>query len=508
MKELFYAPAPLFNEHLGVVLDEATIAAKEGNEVYFLYNSCCFDQHCTWNMSASSRLCISCKKLMHKALQLLPNNVHILNLEDYWRDGETEKFKYTSAQELKKIEYKGVKIGYSIMSSYISATRNQSPRIDNQAKSYFDALISDACKLTDAIELVLKDIQPDKFYFFNARYWEWRPPYDLSQAMHIDTVSLEMKGVHGGPYVKTRFVNSTPHNVKTQHKLYVDLWNHADVEEQEKVSIGKGFFENRRNGIATNDKVYIANQKQGELPQGWDSTKKNIVIFNSSEDEFASLGDEYDALSLFPSQYQGIKYILESTKEDNDIRVYLRIHPNLSNIPYRYHTELLKLDKIYKHLTIIPGTASISTYALMEAAEKVIVFGSTMGVESAYWGKPVVLLAGAIYYYSDICYVPKTREELYTLLLQKLEPKSNARDEAIKIGFYFMYKDPKERNKYFDSDFEDFGFGKYRWTNIHYLKLLGSSKLYAIFHWLYMKLYKKNSTIGYMPFEEDENAIL
>ena len=115
----------------------------------------------------------------------------------------------------------------------------------------------------------------------------------------------------------------------------------------------------------------------------------------------------------------------------------MRIHPNLAQVEFAYHTALYDLPKLYKNLTVIAATAPCSTYDLLDAAEKVIVFGSTMGVEAAYWGKPTILLAGAFYHELDVCYAPKTPEEIYPLIECKdLPPK--ARDGAIKYGYYIL----------------------------------------------------------------------
>ncbi|MCS2656231.1 hypothetical protein NXV26_10165 [Bacteroides fragilis] len=150
----------------------------------------------------------------------------------------------------------------------------------------------------------------------------------------------------------------------------------------------------RRNGIIAGDKVYIENQIKGKLPIDWDDTKRNIAIFNSSEDEFIAVDRDFDNLSLYKSQIDGIRGILEHYKENQTVHFYLRVHPNLKNVHYQYHLLLYDLSLKYPNITVIGADSDISTYDIMDNAEKVIVFGSTMGLESSYWGKPVILLSG------------------------------------------------------------------------------------------------------------------
>lgn len=503
MRILFYACHAIWYEHFSILLDEAIRLQEEGHEVFFVYNGCSMGI-CTGNLSQNTYVCDTCCMWMHSALKILPKSIHKIDIKDLWED-KGFQFEYNSARDIKKIEYKGVKVGYAVLSSYITKTRNLYPEINKDSRRYFDKIISATCNLTDALEKAIDIIRPEKMCFFNARFFEWRPPYDLARAKGIEYISYEKT-----PYVNgvrtVRFVNTTPHNVMGLQAKRDELWNNAKLTEKEKYAIGEDFFVRRRNGADAGDKVYIANQTKGRMPADWDEKKKNIVIFNSSEDEFAAIGDEFDKLALFPTQYRGIKFILESLKDKSEYHVYLRIHPNLAQVPYRYHTELLNFSKQYKNITVIPGNDPISTYDLMEAAEKVVVFGSTMGLEASYWNKAVILLAGANYYFSDLCYVPKAPEELARLLTRPLEPKKN--ENAVKWGFYMMYRNPGDKWKYVSPTAETFRLGKFKWFVLPFLKLLGSAKLYAVVSHYWLWYSRRHAIQNEVPMQEDKTAEL
>ena len=144
----------------------------------------------------------------------------------------------------------------------------------------------------------------------------------------------------------------------------------------------------------------------------------------------------------------------------------------------------------------------------MDAADKVVVFGSTIGMEAVYWGKPVILLAGAAYYYSNICYIPKSKEELKEIIVKTLPPKEN--DATIKWGFYVMYRAPEDKYQYVDFDYENRRILGIEYIDIHYLKLFGSSKLYGIYTKLchaIRKRIRKPIALS-VPLQEDTNAEL
>ena len=95
------------------------------------------------------------------------------------------------------------------------------------------------------------------------------------------------------------------------------------------------------------------------------------------------MSKEFDDGAFFPSQIEGIKSIVEHYKHDKTKHFTLRVHPNLKKVSYKYHLDLYNLN--YSNLTVVRSNSPISTYALMDAASKIIVFGSTTGIESVYW---------------------------------------------------------------------------------------------------------------------------
>ena len=190
MKILFYASGARFHEDLGLLMDEAIILNNEGHEVYFLYNNCSLEI-CTLNLSQNSHLCAVCQQNMKHALKNLPKTIKTINLGEFWRDDNNIHFEYKSIKEIKRIEYKHVKIGYSVLSSYFTITRNLCPIIDDSFKSFIDRILIVSCRLTDALENAINQIQPDRLCFFNSRFFEWRPAFDLAILHGIEAVSYE-----------------------------------------------------------------------------------------------------------------------------------------------------------------------------------------------------------------------------------------------------------------------------------------------------------------------------
>jgi hypothetical protein len=203
----------------------------------------------------------------------------------------------------------------------------------------------------------------------------------------------------------------------------------SDVSYKEEK--GKEFYHNNAKGIVKSWHSYVKSQKEGLLPSNWDKNKTNIVIFNSSDEEYQAIGDLWKN-PIFTNQSEEIKRIVESVRCDGKIQVYLRVHPNLKNVKNRQLNDINSLKA--ENLTIIPADSSISTYALLFNAAKVITFGSTVGIEAAYWGIPSILAGPSYYKNLGSTYNPGSHEELMNMIYGNLEPKS--KEGALKYGYF------------------------------------------------------------------------
>lgn len=491
MKVLFLHTTAFLPLQLGVLLDEAETMYKEGHEVYFAYCDKAL-KCCSMNMTQRKSNCDLCSWSTRYALKNLSNAIKRIKVSDYVPNKQNEfVMRFHSMQDIKKVEYKGVKIGYGVLSSYLSYTRNNEPVFTEAFNSYMNGLLYQSSLMADALDAILVEIKPDQVCIFNGRLFEHRPMLELPMNKGFNVKNYEVLGGYHEEYYKFSLENCLPHNIKKYNSKVAELWNDPSVPLEKKIEIGSQFYYNRRGGIPAGDRVYIGNQEKGLLPEGWDDTKRNFVIFNSSEDEHLAVGDEYNSLDFFPSQLVGIKTILSMVKDSADIHIYLRIHPNLSNIKYSYHTDLFKLAKEFPNITVIPGSAKVSTYEMMEKAEKVIVFGSTMGLESSFWKKPVVNLSGCGYATSGICYMPKSLDELKSLLFDKLEPLDNL--YAIQFGYFKMFRDETKKYSIVNFNCSPYKLGNINAHLVPYLKFLGSRRLFVILQKIVGHYYSKRS---------------
>jgi hypothetical protein len=71
---------------------------------------------------------------------------------------------------------------------------------------------------------------------------------------------------------------------------------------------------------------------------------------------------------------------------------------------------------------------------LMKESDTVLTFGSSTGIEAAFWGTPSILAGKSFYRDLGATYVAKSRDDLLRLLQTDLEPKG--KEGALKYAYY------------------------------------------------------------------------
>lgn len=484
MKDLIISSSDY--KHIVHMIDEAEISARFGNQVYFLLCNHNF-RYCGCNMHGSPFKCFRCERFARKMLKKCSPGIKVIEMDQRLMEELSEEvdkvtFDYHTVKDIKALSYKGANVGMGCLSAYISHSRNNNPLIDDEFRAYFNKVLKKGCLYAEFQYRMMMEVKPDRVQLFNGRFLETRAASDLAIRHHFLLRSNEQWRVFPHRYIKRQFYNALPQSIEANKKYIYSMWDNDYIPQIEKERIGRRFFESKYEHAFGGDKDYAAKQVATKLPDNWDSSKKNYVIFNSSEDEFTAIGGEYDEKKVFDSQYEGVMHIANLFKDRKDVNVYLRIHPNLTNISYKYHTDLLSIGTNFNNLFVISGDSSVSSYALMREAYRVITFGSTTGIEATYMGKAVIALCPNWFSGINVSYNPTSVEETERLVLvSDLSPKPQL--EAIKFGYFIMNLNLPSFS-FFDYNISDFRFLGRTLRRNKLAKYFGSTTLYAIVGWV------------------------
>jgi hypothetical protein len=171
---------------------------------------------------------------------------------------------------------------------------------------------------------------------------------------------------------------------------------------------------------------------------GLSTDRKLLVAYTSSVDELIASRMGTDALGIpipdrpqpFRDQVEWLTALVDCVEQSNDLALVVRIHPregaNKRESVVSQHLSLLRaaFSRSYAHCQFVWPADPISSYDLGEAANVVLTSWSTIGLEMARLGAPVlVAFNGAIAAIArdDFCEWAPTRAEYFSKLRELLD---------------------------------------------------------------------------------------
>ena len=276
----------------------------------------------------------------------------------------------------------------------------------------------------------------DLAYIFNGRFSTARALVRACERMKVEYYTHERGGQR---FRYDLFRNSLPHQVGQHATRIRQTWEreqNAEFREKE----AREFFDERRRGEPSIWVSFVSDQDPGRLPDDWDSSRRNVAIFASSEGELVAISD-FLKPRIYPNQLEGVLHLADLSSADPAIRLYLRVHPNSLHEQRQWWKDSRLFGR--PELIVLPPESTISSYALLDACEKVFSFGSTMGMEATYAGKPSVLLNESYYRALGAVYEPENPEEVKKCLLDRLHPKPF--EATLPYGFYCRHRGEEMR---------------------------------------------------------------
>ncbi len=385
---------------------------------------------CDANLAHRPDRCTACMEIRSAGLALLSERVSVTRLSRYAPSDIGEmafEDDFADLQQLRRYTIDGFDIGYAAVSSLIYALRDAHCDLTRHATLLRNVLRT-AFTVFRSCEEYLRRHPTDTMYVTNSRFASTRGIMRACQRAGVECLVYD-RGNDVQHYAL--YPNTFPHDREFVEREMRQRWRDArdvpDREEQAAV-----WFRNKSVGVELAWKSFVAGQQAGRLPDDWDPDRRNVVIFTSSEDEFVGIGAGWEN-PIYPSELDGVQSIVESLRQSpHDLHVYVRVHPNLTGIDNRQTQGLRALSAPF--LTVIPPDSPLSTYALLTNAEKVLTFGSTIGIEAVYWQVPSIL-AGISYYRNlGSTYNPASHDEVMALLAARLPPQDV--EAALMYGYY------------------------------------------------------------------------
>jgi hypothetical protein len=426
MNILFSGMFPLYGLHFITELDHMEKHLGQGDEVYLL--SCSADLNtCEPNRSHELANCARCIGFRQSWVDMLSRKPHLLPLLIHEKVPKLIPEKLETIDKLKQLSCDGFDYGEAVYSSLVDRCMSTEPDLRKERK-IIQKMAEDSWRIWLNALRVIEKYKIDQVYIFNGRFNTTRALVRACQKKGITFFTHERSMKSDRVFlIKNALPHDPTHHLSRIQKFLNDQWGKKEVLEE-----AVDFFEERPKGKRCGLKSFVVDQKVDCMPDSWDSSRRNLAIFASTEREFVGV-KQFTPKGLYDSQIEAYLDLAKKTqKMDPTIFFYLRIHPNSKAEKIRWWEgqEFNRLNNV----EIIPPESDISSYSLLHAVEKTLCFRSSMGMEATYWGKPSIVLTWAFYSGLDAVYEPQTREEALDLTLAILQAKPRA--NILKYGAF------------------------------------------------------------------------
>lgn len=440
--------------------------------IFYLTNSNSFDV-CYFNIEKKPDVCYRCRTGVKNTLKLVKGSYTHITISDIISDddyGKAQDF-YSSKDTVEMSDkFEDYEVGAATLSTYISRTRDRDLKQVN--RPFVKELAINAIALYLATCRFIKENDIQVVFNFNGRQEYVRAVMKAAISQGKDCFNVERTRLNG--HIDF-FKNSLPHDPVYKFFLVEKYWSESALSEKKKEKIGSTFFKRQKAGESVVFPSYTGRMHEGEMPASFRNGNKNLVLFNSSDDETAAFGKMHGN-PFFRDQNEGLEYLSNLVgKHLTSYNLIIRMHPNLAGVDQDYVRQIKALHQKFPNVFVVDAESTTDSYALMAIAEKVITFGSTTGLEANFIRKPVVLLGIGFFYHADYAYKPENKENIKTLLNAELDPKPLL--DTLKVGFYLQRGGVK--TQYYNED--KIGEGVYfKGKRVHFYSIPQRIKAKAI----------------------------
>ena len=398
-----------------------------------------------WRAAAGPRpenACDSCNAQTDHSLRAA--GINYGSLSEFIDSSVYENFKnlvrgasYQELKELKVYDFRVLELALSSVFTHLRINQFNSEDED-QLVCLREYMIYTIGTLI-AGDAILKHYRPKAALIFNGRMAPTRAFMELCLRHGVRVVTHERGVTRGGLHLVV--------NGSCQSMSYLeDLSKHSLKYPLKpyQVRLTAEWFKQRRAGRNLNWKYFqIDGSAAPEAIQSDDFT--HWVLFTSSMDEINSSSEFF---SPFGNQYQWIDETCRAALEFEDkVRLTIRVHPNSSStrstgINKEEQTFFRKLKDSMggTSIKIIESHEAIDSYLLLDQADLVLAYASTIALEALIAGKSTFVAAHSPWAYCQGIMSYKSHPDYWSFLQERNNKTSCNLDASARAqGFRFAY---------------------------------------------------------------------
>lgn len=344
--------------------------------------------------------------------------------------------------ELREAVFEGAPLGSWVLSSVISYFRQYPPDINNwRVVTVYRGFLMSAAIVATGIRNYLKEHTVDAALLFNGRQSITRVAFELFRERGIRVLTHER-----ADYVRGH-VNVKPNAHCMSMQPFKELWAEwRDVPlDRKALEFTLRWLVQRRYGA---NLAWIPFNKSfgrdAASKISRNPARKHLwALFTSSTDEVA--GDP-QWQGPYRSQAEWVSDVVRWVAQHDDVELVIKVHPNLGGNYYigkatdELRTYQQMRSSLPPNVRVVLPEDDVNVYALTDAADLGLTFGSTIGLEMAMLGKPVLLASRGLYEYGSHILTLLSQEALPEMLEKCLHatPDREIQREAFRLAYYYF----------------------------------------------------------------------
>jgi len=366
------------------------------------------------------RYCSECKSRVQNGIKWLKDDNQLFKLIEYPENLEgldtasdiLKKIRNIDLDDHNKVKrlvnFDGIDFFESAFSHIISLKYESYPNLNENSEQFrselWTALFSYFLGL-----YVVKNYKFNEAYVFNGRVPLYRPFIRVLQKEKIFFYTYE----YPSDFVNYKLIPQTYiHDVSNYSQLLYDYFSTKKPSQKEIDNLALNYYESRRKFLPIGFQGVLLKSKFKKIRKNIKNFEKlekgtqSIGFFISSAFEMNTIEENIKKLPC--SQTQCVSILASNFKH---IKIYVRVHPNMANKDEKFQVEINKLSK-FRNVEIINAESDFNSYSLVDDVDLIFTYGSTIGVEAAYSGKPVILVGTSCYESFDCVAHAKSTQEI------------------------------------------------------------------------------------------------
>jgi hypothetical protein len=350
-----------------------------------------------------------------------------------------------SHSEISRATFMEYPIGEWVLSSMVSYFRQYPPDMDNwHVVNVYRGFLFSAAIVTIGLRNYLETYSVESVFLFNGRASITRVAFEIFQRLGIRVLTHETPFYQRGHHMlkpNARCWSPGPFNE------FWSMWGQVPLTRPSLEKTLK-WLKSRRYATGLTWYAFNAPYDSDLSPRNVLNLRQNkrmLALFTSSTDETA--GDS-ELQGPYESQASWVQDVIDWIKDKNDVELVIRVHPHLAGNTglgkavdeFNFYHNIK--SEIHANVRVIMPDDSMNSYALMDEADICLSFGSSVGIEMAMLGKPVVLASRA--FYEDGYHILRvhSKQSLPEMLEKSLLPFSalEIQREAFRLAYYYVFK--------------------------------------------------------------------